>query len=751
MDRRASNRRRAASIGPLACIVGLLIAVGGCASAGSGSSAGEGAGTSGESRGDVALTLLGTTDVHGHLLPVDYYTGEATDYGLALLAPLVDSVRAANPKGSTYLFDSGDLLQGTPLAYVYARLESGTPNPIIRAMNELGYDASAVGNHEYDYGVEHLQRAVAAADFPFVSASVFENGTDRHAFRPYVLIPHVVASGDTILIGVTGNTPPGVANWDRATVEGHYDFRDVVESVAPETVGATDADRTAAPAARLRVIATTDFHGHLLPDTYRWSHGRPVGGAAAISAYVARERARADSAGVPTIVVDAGDLMQGTPISNLTDGRATVAVYDAAGYDAAAIGNHEFDWGAEMLQERMAQARFPWLAANVFVAGTDTAPSYVRPAVLLERGGVRVGIVGLAAEETPTTTRPSNVAGLAFRDGAATLDAWIPRLRARGADFVVVLAHAGAFCDSTREGLSADTARLETGCAGEVIEWARDARAKPDLIVAGHTHVPIETRVDGVPIVEAAAYGERYDVVDLSRGDGAASARIRSMTPWTDSIAPDTAVAALVARYRAEIGPKVDRVVADLADSLPNAEGESALGDLLADAQRSATGARAAIMNNGGIRAPLDAGAVRWRELYELQPFGNRLVVLELSGAELRQAIEHGLVHGTPSVHVSGIHVRYDPQRPAGQRVLTLRLDGGGEVRDARVYPVAVNDFMADGGSGFTMLQRAATRRETGIVDLDALIDYLSTQPQPVRAPEGGRMIAATRTTPEDR
>src|SRR5687768_3319320 len=178
------------------------------------------------------VVLLGTTDVHNRLYPYDYYTQQETPYGLARLKPLIDSVRAANA-GRTYLFDSGDLLQGNPLGLVYARQYANQPHPVIRAMNLLGYNASTIGNHEYNYGITHLNRALSTAKFPFVTGNVFKHGTTEHAYRPYVLIPHVAAPGDTILIGVTGNTPPGVHIWDRQNVEGVLEFRRVVESLKP--------------------------------------------------------------------------------------------------------------------------------------------------------------------------------------------------------------------------------------------------------------------------------------------------------------------------------------------------------------------------------------------------------------------------------------------------------------------------------------------------------------------------------------
>jgi 2',3'-cyclic-nucleotide 2'-phosphodiesterase (5'-nucleotidase family) len=178
----------------------------------------------------VTIVLMGTTDVHGRIHPQDYYTGAVTNEGLARLKPLVDSVRAEHP-GRTFLFDSGDLLQGNPLGYYYARIRPDEPNPIIRAMNLMGYDAAAIGNHEFNYGLKHLRRAVELAQFPFVSANIFRAGTDEHAYTPSTIIPVVTQHGDTLRVGVTGNTPPGVHVWDRDNVTGVLEFREIVTSV----------------------------------------------------------------------------------------------------------------------------------------------------------------------------------------------------------------------------------------------------------------------------------------------------------------------------------------------------------------------------------------------------------------------------------------------------------------------------------------------------------------------------------------
>lgn len=1057
------------------------------------------------------LTLLSTTDVHGRLLAHDYYAGEPTGYGLSLLAPIVDSVRAANP-GHVLLFDSGDLLQGNPLAYVAARVETerasaaggdGTAgNPVMRAMNLLGYDAAAIGNHEFNYGLDYLRASLAQADFPFVSANVFRAGTDEHAFRPYALLPRATAAGDTLLVGVTGATPPGVMVWDRANVEGVLEVRDVVASVdrvvtemrrrgadlvvvlshggfggtsydtiatglaaenaaadlarsipsidvvfmghthrevadttingvrlaqaknwatsmaavelalertAPNTfhvidgsgrilrpdpgradralvdalrdwhdrttayvgsvVGRSTAPMTAARAriedtplidfinevqrqeagadlassaafnldarlpegpvtiadvaavyvydntlkairitgaqlrayleksaeyyrqwpvaegetvtnpdmpgynfdivsgveytldiskpvgervteltyqgepvrdeqtftlalnnyrqgggggftmladapvvydeqreirdllieelrregtidpaeyfepnwrlvpgaaaeqaareqnrsaaaaagrelsagtaaevgipgpalpgtARLRILALNDLHGRLLPDTFSWSDGRPVGGAAALAAYFDVQTRAFDG---PTVILDGGDVFQGTPISNLTDGRASVEFYNVAGIDAAALGNHEFDWGQRTLGERIDQADFAWLAANIRVEGTDTAPSWIEPAVMLDVDGVRLGVIGVATEETPHDTRAVNVAGLEFDFGAEAVNRWVPMLRERGADFVVVIAHAGAFCE-----------RDAGECEGEIIDLARALTNRPDLMVGGHTHQVVETRVNGIPIIETGAYGTRYGMADLVRvaQDSVAVFVHGFPTTWADVLPPDSAAAALVEGYRAEVGPAVDRVVATLAQPLERDGDDYALGRLIADAQRWATHAQVALMNNGGIRGGLPAGPLTWGELYEVQPFENRLVRMQLTGSDLRNAIERRLSDEGPDLHISGLDVWYDPTAPDGRRILALEFADGSPLRDDGVYTVTTNNFMAFRYGDESMAAQALAVEETPILDLEALVSYLEQLADPVPVPEQPRFHAATPAIP---
>jgi 2',3'-cyclic-nucleotide 2'-phosphodiesterase (5'-nucleotidase family) len=171
--------------------------------------------------------------------------------------------------------------------------------------------------------------------------------------------------------------------------------------------------------ARVRIVHTNDFHGRPHPQSPAWAEGRAVGGSAVLAAHFDSARARFDG---PTLVLSAGDDLQGTAISNVSWGRATIAVHNAKRYDAAALGNHEFDWGQDTLAARVRESRFPWLAANLFVAGTDRHPEWARPWVMVERGGVRTAVVGIALSTTPNIVMAGRVEGLDFRAEAPAID-----------------------------------------------------------------------------------------------------------------------------------------------------------------------------------------------------------------------------------------------------------------------------------------------------------------------------------------
>ncbi|HET6763519.1 MAG TPA: bifunctional UDP-sugar hydrolase/5'-nucleotidase [Longimicrobiaceae bacterium] len=487
---------------------------------------------------------------------------------------------------------------------------------------------------------------------------------------------------------------------------------------------------------RLRVVHTNDVHGHLLPQTLPWSGGRMVGGAAVLAAYFDSAAAHFDGA---TVVLSGGDDMQGTAISNLSGGRAVIQAMNAAGYDAAAVGNHEFDWGLDTLRRRIGESRFPWLAANLYVAGTRRNPAWVRPWVMIRRRGIKVAVVGAALASTPQMVMAGRVRGLTFGPEAPAIDRGVRQARAAGADFVIVLMHAGAVCDTAGAWGEAPSA----GCRGDEIDIARKLREPVDLVLGGHSHRRVLTEVGGVPVLEAGSYAAGYSRTELVRRDGRTVVRHRQVSvPWADSVRPDSAVQAVVRAWEGRVARVAARPVTAFAAAMDTVGGDFALGRLIADAFHQRTGAQAAFVNNSSIRREMPAGTITYGDLYELQPFQNTLVVLTVTGAQLRAALEHALGSaGGVGASVSGMQVTYDPVAPAGTRVRGVRLDGGRELRDADHVSLAMTDFVATGGDGYTMLV-PAPRRAAGLVDLDALISYLQTLPHPVAPPPDRRWIA---------
>jgi 2',3'-cyclic-nucleotide 2'-phosphodiesterase (5'-nucleotidase family) len=500
--------------------------------------------------------------------------------------------------------------------------------------------------------------------------------------------------------------------------------------------GATVSPSAAVPQSRLsfpagtrflRIIATNDFHGALEPRPD--ANGVRRGGAAYVAAAI--ERARAECApNCETLLLDGGDLFQGTPASNLSYGRPVIDYYNRMGYAAAALGNHEFDWGIDSLRARMRQAKFGIFGANVrYTDGRDV--KWIRNDTIVTRGRTKIGIIGISTVATPTTTRSANVVGLRFDDPAPIVDSIGTALRKRGANVIVVIAHAGAFC-----GRDPDST-----CNGEIIDLAHKLTTKVDAIVSGHTHSLVNTVVKGIPIVQARSSGRAIDVLDLPIDSSTEqpSHEVRELA--SDTIKPLASIDSIVQRAIARVASLVNRHITTIPVALARQGNQYPLGNLIADAQRWAGKGDVAIMNNGGIRTDLRAGDATYGSLFELQPFGNTLYSLTMAGAQLRGLLE-AMVAKSPNDHVSGLTITYDPSRPAGSRIVSVTMADGTPLSDARRYNVIMNDFLATGGEGYNAASRATASRPLNIVDLDALIDYLRSLPAPIAAPTEVRIKA---------
>jgi len=490
----------------------------------------------------------------------------------------------------------------------------------------------------------------------------------------------------------------------------------IIDLAVPEKVGPNDS--------KITLVTVNDFHGNL-----DFVAKYPDYGAAKLTTAFREERL-ANPTG--TVLLSAGDMFQGTTVSNLVQGRSVIDWMNLAGFQAMAIGNHEFDWTVDVMKKDMQYADFPFLAANIYDEATGKPVTWAKPYVMLKAGGLNIGVIGIATPETKIVVMPKNVEGLDFRDPAPIVADLAGKLRAQGADLVVVLSHLASDQDKTTG--------VITGEAADMIHTltAEYGKAPIDALITGHSHKYVSGYVDGVPVVQALSYGSAYGKITLVYNKDlkqVVRSNVQVVKPSVN-LADNEPAADLVSRWHMVIGPLVNEQVATLAQDITrtqNKAGESALGDLIADSQRAATGADIAMMNSGGIRTDLPAGPVTWGQLYAVQPFGNILYTLKMTGQQIHDVLEQG-VGGKGALQVSGISYKWDPNKPAGDRIdpKDILLPDGRPIDLNATYTVAANNFIATGGDNFTVF-KSATSTYTGIVDLDAFVNYLKGLPQPVQ------------------
>ena len=454
---------------------------------------------------------------------------------------------------------------------------------------------------------------------------------------------------------------------------------------------------------RLTLLHLNDFHSRHEPVDGRamsCAAGREgcFGGSARLATRIAAERAAAEADGRAVLLLDGGDQFQGSLFYTAHKGMAELAVQHAVGVDAMAVGNHEFDNGPGTLGRYIAAARFPVLSANVDVSAEPELSGRLRPYALLDRGGIRVGVVGLTPTETLTSSSPGP--RVRITDPALALARAAADARAEGAKLVVALSHLGVLRDATLDGAA--------------------------VIIGGHSHTllsnteagalgahPSVSR-SGVLVVQAGAYGRYLGRLDLDlQADGTVLAHGGDCLHVGLDLPEDPAVAAIVASYAAPLQAVRREQVGVLPEGLGNEGCRFAacpLGSLVASALlQAAQGADVAIMNAGGLRTGLRAGPASLGDVLDALPFGNTLATLGLSGTDLRAVLEHGLSlpgrGGFPQV--AGLSWDWDLTRPAGNRITRAEV-GGRPLDPNRTYQVATNSFLRGGGDGYAVLRDRA-------------------------------------------
>ena len=452
-------------------------------------------------------------------------------------------------------------------------------------------------------------------------------------------------------------------------------------------------------------------------DVSEYASKRGSGGVAPLMTLLERERA----ASPHTVTTFGGDLFSPSLVSGLTKGAHMVEMMDAIGLDVAVAGNHEYDFGPEVAARNYAASAFPWLGTNVL--GADGIPAGGLVALhVIERGGFRIGFFGLTTPDTRVISSPGD--GIAFAPVLETARAAVEALRAEGAELIVALTHLD-FSD-------------ERELASEV--------EGVHLVLGGHDHLPIAFKERGAAFLEAGYDAHYLGVVDLHvewverRG----KKRLAVLPEWrlvsTAGVAPDPDVQALVDRQNAmldeELGVVIGRTAVELDTRRSSVRSmETSFGSLVAEAMRHGVEAEIGLTNGGGIRGdrtyPPGTELTRKDVLTEL-PFGNTVVLMELSGADLRAALENGVSRVEDGAgrfpQVAGLTLVYDPAAPAGGRVAEITV-GGAPLDPAKVYTVATNDYMAGGGDGYATLGsgRLLIDAAAGTLMATMVMDYVES------------------------
>lgn len=505
----------------------------------------------------------------------------------------------------------------------------------------------------------------------------------------------------------------------------------------------------------LRILAINDFHGNLRPPPGGIRINDPedknkkVTVAAGGAEYMATLVKQLREGHKNTILAAAGDLIGASPfLSAMFHDEPSVEALSMMGLAITSVGNHEFDEGkTELLRMQnggchpedgcqgprpFTGAKFHYLAASTIE--TATGKSVLPPYEIREFEGIPVAFIGLTLKETAGIVSPKGITGLEFRDEAETVNTLVPQLKARGVEAIVVLIHQG--------GVPSGDYNECPDITGPIVDIVKKFDRAVDVVVSGHTHRAYVCQIDGRLVTSGDKYGTLVTAIDIKLDPATrdiVSARAENVIVANASLAKDPEQTALIDAYDKLSAPIANRPAGSVTQTLsrvPNDAGESALGDVIADAQLAATkdakdgSAVIALTNPGGIRTdiiPKENGAVSYGELFASQPFRNRLVTMTLSGSQLKDMLEQQwLDPKRPRIlQVSnGFSYSWDASKPFGERVIVDKMTLNGKpIEPATGYRVTVNDYLAVGGDGFTIAKQGASPQYGGY-DADALFAF---------------------------
>jgi len=463
------------------------------------------------------------------------------------------------------------------------------------------------------------------------------------------------------------------------------------------------------------IYSINDFHGALAES------GKNVGMAKLVSAVNAHREENPN-----TIVVSAGDNYQGSAMSNLTYGEPVSDMLKLLGVSVSAVGNHEFDWGVDKIPTWAEDGGLTFLASNIYDKATNEPVTWASPYVFMEQEGKKIAFIGLATEETTYKTKAENVANLEFKDPAESAEYWVDFLMGGNAaegtpDAIIALTHIPAYQDSYGSDITLPV-------TGEEVESIA-AVDGIDGIVSAHNHGTVAGYANSVPVVEAYYNGRALGHLTLTfTGDElTVTPSVDSLYTRSEEITPDAEALAVYEKWNVDLAPTLNEVIGkadgELSHDRYSGNSTTVLGKWVTKVMADVANTQIAIQNGGGLRREIPAGDITYGIMYEVMPFDNTLVTMELTGADLLKNIEHGI--GNPDVGNAsfyGLNVTLNSENEFGNRVVSLALADGTPIQMDQYYTVVVNDFMYPTGDNFDFTN-AKNVVNTFIPVRDVLVD----------------------------
>jgi 2',3'-cyclic-nucleotide 2'-phosphodiesterase (5'-nucleotidase family) len=472
----------------------------------------------------------------------------------------------------------------------------------------------------------------------------------------------------------------------------------------------------------VQLLGVNDFHGQI--DITRKVAGQEVGRADYLASFLKEREAENEN----TLLVHAGDMVgASSPTSALLQDEPTVEIMNELGFDVGTLGNHEFDEGVDEMMRlinggshpktgEFEGADFPYVAANV--VDKETQKPILPPYTIKKVKGVKIGFIGVVLSDTPDIVTPSGTAGVEFTDETEAINKAAKELKKKGVKAMVVLAHNPVEQSSTGE------------VSGELAEMANTVDDEIDVMFGAHNHRNVNAVVDHKLLVQAYSYGTAFADVDLKidrRTKDITEKKAEIVTTFQKGVTPDAKITEILKNAEEQVAPIINEVVGNASKLLSGEStysGESVLGNIIADSMKEQTGTDFSFMNPGGIRDVINPGEVTWGELFNVQPFGNDLVTMTLTGAQIKELFESQWSTGREKIlQISGLKATFDMSKPVGERTVSMTKIDGTPINPAAEYTITVNNFMAGGGDGYTVLLEGKNQT-INVTDLDALVNY---------------------------